>query len=144
MNIVRMTELHLSDIYELEQLSFTIPWSLDSFKNELNNTDAVYFCAVENEKAIGYAGMWCVWDEGQITNIAVHPKHRKCGAGGKLINALIDDAISKKIERLFLEVRVSNASAISLYFKFGFEECGIRKKYYADNLEDALVLRKKL
>ena len=79
---------------------------------------------------------------GQITNIAVHPEFRCLGLGGELINALVNEAIIRKINTLFLEVRKSNKRAISLYFKHGFEECGIRKKYYADNQEDALVLKK--
>lgn len=137
---------HLQDIALIEQLSFSIPWSVDSIRNELEaNTRAVYMAAVSDQnKVIGYAGMWDILGEGHITNIAVHPDFRNKGIASKLLNEIISCAIKRNIKSLTLEVRKSNFAAISLYKKFGFVEYGIRKGYYEDNGEDAIIMWKYL
>ena len=106
------------------------------------NKAALYFCAVTGGKAVGYAGMWKVFDEGHITNIAVHPEFRNAGVGSALIEALISAAKENGITSLTLEVRKSNLPALALYRKYGFRECGIRKSYYTDNNEDAIIMWK--
>jgi ribosomal-protein-alanine N-acetyltransferase len=95
-------------------------------------------------KAVGYAGMWQVMDEGHITNIAVHPEFRNYGVGSALMEALLATARSRGIVALTLEVRRSNFAAQALYRKYGFAEGGMRKAYYADNREDALIMWKRL
>lgn len=143
--IARACEDHIDDIMVVENLSFEIPWSRQSITDEfLHNDNAVYFCAVADGKAVGYAGMWLVLDEGHITNIAVHPDFRRCGIGGSLMRALLEEAEKRGLAALTLEVRRSNDSARYLYEKYGFEDGGVRKGYYADNNEDAIIMWKRL
>jgi len=145
LEIVRASEEHIDDIVEVENLSFKIPWSRQSITDEfLHNENAVYFCAVLNGKAVGYAGMWHVCDEGHITNIAVHPEFRRSGIGSALMEALIAAAEERGLTALTLEVRKSNHGARSMYVKYGFEDGGMRKAYYADNNEDAVIMWKRL
>jgi ribosomal-protein-alanine N-acetyltransferase len=134
---------NIDDIMVIENLSFKIPWSRQSITEEIIGNDmAIYICAVIEGKAIGYAGMWHVCDEGHITNIAVHPEFRGIGVGSLLVEALLSIARERNINALTLEVRRSNIIAQSLYRKYGFEECGSRKEYYADNGEDAIIMWK--
>ncbi|HHW48541.1 MAG TPA: ribosomal protein S18-alanine N-acetyltransferase [Clostridiaceae bacterium] len=141
--IVRSTEEHIDDIIVVENLSFKIPWSRESIKQEITgNKFAVYLSARVDGKVVGYAGMWKVCGEGHITNIAVHPEFRQNGIGSLLLEGLIDIAKKEGITRMTLEVRKSNLTAQRLYKKYGFEECGLRKSYYADNGEDAIIMWK--
>lgn len=141
--IVNTNINHLDDIIEIEKLSFSIPWSRNAFLEELqNNRFAVYISAMANEKVVGYAGMWKIIDEGHITNIAVHPEYRRMGIGKKLLEELINISKKSGITRITLEVRKSNTVAQSLYIKYGFKPAGIRKEYYADNGEDAIIMWK--
>jgi ribosomal-protein-alanine N-acetyltransferase len=142
-DIVNMTLAHIDDVMIIEELSFALPWSRKSFTDELTaNRFAMYFCAVEDGRVCGYAGMWKVFDEGHITNIAVHPEYRNKGIGRLLVEYLDTAAMNSGIERLTLEVRKSNHVARSLYEKVGFEACGERKGYYSDNGENAVIMWK--
>ena len=96
--------------------------------------------AIENEIVVGYAGMWKIQDEGHITNIAVHPEFRGVHIGKALMSQLINEARSLGVNSMTLEVRKSNIIARNLYESFGFKEAGVRKGYYADNKEDAIVM----
>lgn len=141
--ITRMTVDDLDAVMVLERLSFSIPWSREAFIQEITkNMFARYICAKVDSVAVGYAGMWKVCDEGHITNVAVHPEFRRNGIGAKLIEGLILIARKENIERMTLEVRKSNIPARELYLKFGFKVEGIRKGYYADNGEDAIIMWK--
>jgi len=127
----------------VEKLSFTIPWSKNALIEEvLNNRMAIYITAKVNGKAIGYAAMWKIFDEGHITNIAVHPEYRQNGIGSRLVEKLVDIAKERGIVKMTLEVRKSNLAAQALYCKYGFKEMGLRKGYYADNGEDAIIMWK--
>lgn len=131
----------LDAIMEVEHLSFTIPWSRESFVQELTeNKCARYLVLSENGKACGYAGMWLVLDEGHITNVAVHPDKRGQGLGEKLLRALVQLAADTGLNWMTLEVRRSNLTAQGLYHKLGFIDVGYRKRYYSDNQEDALIM----
>ena len=139
--IITACEKYIDDLEIIENLSFKIPWSRQSLTDEImGNKAAIYFCAVTEGKAVGYAGMWKICDEGHITNIAVHPEYRRSGAGSALMEALIAEARGRGITALTLEVRKSNYPALALYRKYGFGEGGMRKSYYADNHEDALIM----
>jgi len=143
--IVRASREYIDDIVVVENLSFKIPWSRQSITDEfIHNKSAVYFCALANGRAIGYAGMWVICDEGHITNIAVHPEFRCNGVGSALMEALLEEAKKRKLTALTLEVRKSNYTAQSIYRKYGFEEGGFRKAYYADNNEDAIIMWKRM
>ncbi len=140
-NIVKTEICHIDDITTIEKLSFTIPWTKNAFVQELkNNKFAIYLSAKIENKVVGYAGMWKIFDEGHITNIAVHPEFRQIGIGSKLLEGLINISKKVNITKMTLEVRRSNKSAQTLYMKYGFKAAGIRKEYYADNGEDAVIM----
>lgn len=135
----------LDDIMEVETESFTIPWSRDAFFNEIEtNHFATYIVIEDKGKVIGYCGVWIIVDEAHITNIAVLPSYRGQGLGDRLMESMIEIAKEMGAVTMTLEVRVSNTPAQTLYKKFGFAEGGIRKNYYSDNQEDALVMWVKL
>lgn len=136
-------EKYIDSILSIEKLSFTDPWSRDSMEKELNNNFARYVVVKLEDKVIGYGGMWIILDEGHITNIAVAPEYRCIGAGKLILKSLINICKKEKVISLTLEVRVSNTIAQSLYSKFGFITEGIRKNYYADNNENALIMWKR-
>ena len=142
-NIENMTTLHLDGVEEIENLSFKIPWSRNAFMDELTrNESAIYKVAMYGKKVVGYAGMWKVFDEGHITNIAVHPEFRKSGVGSRLLESMLETAREQGIVAMTLEVRKSNVAAQHLYHKYGFRTEGERRRYYADNGEDALIMWK--
>ncbi|MDQ2086214.1 ribosomal protein S18-alanine N-acetyltransferase [Herbivorax sp. ANBcel31] len=133
----------VEDILAVENSCFTVPWSKESFMQELSNKNlAIYICARVEKIAIAYAGMWRICDEGHITNIAVHPQYRRNGIGGRLVQHLINIAKNEKISRITLEVRKSNVIAQKLYTRYGFKVDGVRKEYYSDNGEDAVIMWK--
>lgn len=136
-------EKYIDSILSIEKLSFTDPWSRDSMEKELNNNFARYVVVKLEDKVIGYGGMWIILDEGHITNIAVAPEYRCIGAGKLILKSLINICKKEKVISLTLEVRASNTIAQSLYSKFGFITEGIRKNYYADNNENALIMWKR-
>ena len=142
-DIVPMTEKHIDDVAELDQICFHIPWTREDFEKEIKeNNMAIYFVAVDNDKAIGYAGMWHVVNEGHITNVAVLPEYRKQGIGDMLMEAVDKKADELEIEGVTLEVTISKYSAQKLYTKHGYKPEGFRKKYYTDTNEDAVIMWK--
>lgn len=139
--IRKMIPGDLAQVMEIENNSFPISWSRNSFEKELReNGYACYLVAETGEtgKVIGYTGCWVLFDEAHITTLAVHPAYRRNGIGSKLLTTLLELAESKGAQQVFLEVRDSNMAARRLYAEFGFEIKGIRKKYYND--EDALIM----
>jgi ribosomal-protein-alanine N-acetyltransferase len=133
----------IEEILEIEPVAFgSHHWSHQSFVNELNNTMGNYFAAVDDgfKRLCGYSGFWLIGDEAHITTLAVHPDHRRQHIGERL---LVNDIIEAKrvgARWITLEVRVSNEAAQKLYYKYGFKNLGVRRNYYQDNDEDALVL----
>ena len=138
--IRRMETEDIDGVYDVEINSFAIPWSKKSFSDEMSNSLAVYYVAEVQGRIAGYAGMWSVAGEGDVTNIAVHPDFRRNGIGNLLMKALFKEAESCDMSLITLEVRESNIPARSMYEKFGFEEVGTRKNYYADNHENAVIM----
>ena len=140
--IVPMAAEHLDEIARLEQICFSRPWSRRMLAEELENQCAAFLTALEPDtgKVLGYAGLLVVADEGYITNVAVFPEYRRRGVAAQLIQVFCDFAQGNHLAFLTLEVRPSNAAAISLYNSFGFEEVGRRKNYYELPKEDALIL----
>ena len=132
----------IDDIFHITVLSFATAWSIDSFNNELNNKFAKYVVAKCDDKIIGYGGMWLIIDEAHITNIAVHPEFRRTGAASLILKNMVDICKLESVISMTLEVRDSNMAARNLYGKFGFISEGIRRKYYADNKEDAIIMWK--
>ncbi len=129
---------------ELDKICFDDPWSEESFYEEINQNERALYLVLEAEGRIaGYAGIWKIFDEGHITNIAVHPDFRRRGFGRMIVGALLKTVEADGIVAETLEVRRSNAAAIGLYSSFGFEVEGVRKGYYASNGEDALIMWRK-
>ena len=140
-SIVPFSENHLVAVAELEKLCFSLPWSREMFADELKSNIAHYLVAIDDKKnTLGYIGMWKILDEGHITNVAVSPNYRRQGIGEKLICELINNAKKFELVMLTLEVRKSNVPAQNLYSKYDFKEVGIRKKYYSDTNEDAIIM----
>ncbi|MGE5404416.1 MAG: ribosomal protein S18-alanine N-acetyltransferase [Candidatus Saccharibacteria bacterium] len=134
----------LDQILTIENVSFPIPWSRDSYAGELKNPFATYMVAEEGFVIVGYAGVWCVFDEAHVTNVAVHPQRRGRRLGELLLMKLEEVARVRGAKRITLEVRPYNASALALYARYGFSQIGVRKGYYSDNNEDALIMAKDL
>ncbi len=141
--IEKMIKSHINEVLAVENTSFTIPWARKSFESELENEIAVYLVAKIDDKVVGYAGFHKVLDEGFITNIAVLKDFRNNGVGSMLLNELIREAYEDEIFSITLEVRKSNIIAQNLYSKYGFVEAGIRKGYYSDNGEGAVIMWRK-
>ncbi|KOR26206.1 ribosomal protein S18-alanine N-acetyltransferase [Clostridium sp. FAM 1755] len=135
---------HIDGVMEIDNLSFSVPWSRNSYETELKNKFAKYIVVLDKNtnKVLGFAGMWLIIDECHITNIAVHPNYRKLGVGNILMNEIIAICKEQNISGITLEVRESNTPAKNLYYKYGFKDSGIRKGYYADNNENALLMWK--
>lgn len=131
----------VDQVVKIEENSFTTPWSSEAFQNELtNNQFSTYIVMEEGENIIGYCGTWIVIDEAHVTNIALLPDYRGKGLGELLLRNVMDVLRKLGATSMTLEVRVSNHIAQSLYQKLGFKPGGIRKNYYSDNNEDALVM----
>lgn len=139
-----MNKSHIDGIIEIEMDSFAIPWSRGAIEKELSNKFAIYVVITENDKVLGYGGMWHVVNEGHITNIAVHKDYRRRGIGDLIIKELVAIAEENEMMGLTLEVRKSNTNALELYKKNGFKLEGIRPEYYEDNKEDAYIMWKYL
>ncbi|PAD67177.1 ribosomal-protein-alanine N-acetyltransferase [Bacillus sp. 7586-K] len=136
-----MKKEDIEEVYEIEKMSFTAPWSKESLYYELEQNLFAKYLVVEYEgSVIGYCGLWVIMDDAQITNIAVHPDFRGRKIGEALLRFSMQLCKEMSAKRLSLEVRVSNHIAQSLYRKLGFETGGIRKNYYTDNYEDAKVM----
>lgn len=137
----KMTEADIDQVYEIEKLSFALPWTKESFFHEMKFNDHAYYVVAEIDgKIVGYCGMWMVLDECHITNVAILPQERGKKLGERLMREAMEVAQAKGAVLMTLEARVSNHIAQNLYRKLGFENGGIRKRYYTDNDEDAIVM----
>lgn len=150
-------EMTLQDVVQvaaIETECFSMPWSEQSLIDSVTREDTL-FLVCEDERhvveddvtkvsqleVVGYIGMYLSFEEGDITNVAVSPAHRKKGYGEALVAKAKELAKEKQLEMILLEVRVSNTPAISLYKKMGFEELGLRKNFYEHPVEDAIIMK---
>ncbi|MEX0935309.1 MAG: ribosomal protein S18-alanine N-acetyltransferase [Gemmatimonadota bacterium] len=160
--IRRARSADLPRVVELERISFSTPWTLASFHSLLDR-DGVSFLVVESPPSpvagpvdgsprgdsedagpgeiLGYGILWAVGREAELADLAVDPRARRRGIGGALLDALLDRARDRGVERVFLEVRDSNSAAHSLYRRRGFRQVGVRTQYYTRPVENARVLR---
>ena len=129
----------LDAVWETETLCFSVPWSKKDFLAGMNSSHLVFLCARADGKTVGYIMMQLIGDEGEIQNLAVHPDYRRNGVASALLKRSLD-AADRLDAVVYLEVRSSNAGAIALYEKFGFRVLGVRKRYYSQPTEDALVM----
>ncbi|MDR3271418.1 MAG: ribosomal protein S18-alanine N-acetyltransferase [Peptococcaceae bacterium] len=139
--IRRMAEKDLKSILKIEERSFVTPWSRQSFLTELRENEyARYYILVYEQAIIGYMGLWFILDEGHITNIAIAPDFRGQGWGQHLILEVMRHFCSQGMDRMTLEVRAGNQAALHVYKTLGFQEAGLRKAYYSDTQEDAVIM----
>jgi [ribosomal protein S18]-alanine N-acetyltransferase len=131
----------LERILEVEQASFSTPWGVRSFQALLEREDVRFLVLEEEGRVVGHGILWWVREEGEVANLAVAPEWRGRGGGARLLDALLDEARAAGVERVFLEVRVSNRAAARLYGSRGFRPMGIRRNYYTQPREDARVLK---
>jgi len=153
----------ITEVMEIEDVSFSSPWSARAYRHELMENDLSHYFVVRQRRVersesgllarirrslgvgtppaiLGYGGFWMMVDEAHISTIAVRPNLRHRGIGELLLVAMLDRAIELATEIATLEVRVSNITAQNLYRKYGFEQVGLRRKYYRDSGEDALIM----
>lgn len=140
--IRKMEKRDVTQIMKIESVSFgSFHWTPESFEAEVDNNLGSYFVAEdENGKILGYSGFWLIVDEAHITTIAIHPNMRKNGLGERLLQNMIETGYEKNAKWFTLEVRVSNIAAQNLYYKYDFKSLGLRRKYYQDNEEDAMIM----
>ena len=141
MLIRKMTLEDVARAAEIEKLCFSLPWSEKSFEDSITRDDTIFLACVEDDVIAGYIGMYLSFQEASITNVAVDPKFRCRGCGAALVADAKLHAKEAGIEEIFLEVRVSNEPARSLYRRNGFEELGVRKKFYEHPVEDAIIMK---
>ena len=141
LTIRRADKRDIDAIADLEKICFSTPWSRKSIAHELTeNRVAIYIVAEIDGRVVGYGGMWHIIDEAHITNVAVMPEFRRKRVASAIITIMIEVSVRKGIHRFTLEVRSSNEAARTLYSSFGFKEAGLRKGYYEDNGEDAVIM----
>lgn len=143
--MVRYRKMTIDDVkavHAIELATFPTPWTLDSFYYEMTENQYAHYLIAENEagEIIGFCGIWLVIDAAQITNVAVVESVRGQGIGEGLMREAMRVAKEADMDVMSLEVRVTNTVAQNLYRKLGFLDGGIRKGYYSDNQEDALVM----
>ena len=144
---VAVRSMNLDDlalVLDIDRLSFPVPWPERSYRYELTENPASHLLVAESngalQRVVGFIGCWLIADEVHISTLAVHPSFRGLGIGRTLLEASLEEMARRGAEIATLEVRVSNATAISLYQKLGFELVGRRAGYYRDNGEDALLM----
>lgn len=139
--ITAMRRRHLRGVLRIENQVYPRPWSLGLFMSELSMRNGrVYLVARVGPVLVGYAGLLFSLDDGHVTTIAVDPEWRRAKIGTRLLVQLARQAIAAGAKNLTLEVRVSNDAAQAMYRKFGFAPAGVRKGYYVETNEDALVM----
>ena len=131
---------YLDGIIEIERSSFPTPWSTNSFIQEIKNSVSHLWAVILKSNLSAYICFWMFASEIQLINIAVHTEWRGKGFGHNLLMQMIEAGISKGIQQVWLEVRLSNMPAKMLYEKLGFLEVGRRRKYYSDTNEDAIIM----
>ncbi|QGM32460.1 ribosomal-protein-alanine N-acetyltransferase [Bacillus sp. N3536] len=138
----KMTIEDIDQVLLIEEEAFTLPWTREAFEHEMSTNLYSYYLVAETEEKdiVGYCGMWIVMDESHITNVAVAERMRGHKIGEGLMREAIRVVKEQKVVLMTLEVRVSNIVAKNLYYKLGFQDGGIRKNYYTDTQEDALVM----
>jgi ribosomal-protein-alanine N-acetyltransferase len=140
-DIQPMTEEHIEAVLELERDLFSDPWPESMFREDIVSARSYPVVAYVDNELAGYAILWHGIDEGHLTNIAVRRDLQRKSVAKRLLSYILQRALAHHMREVFLEVRISNEPAISLYEKFGFQKVAIRKNYYRQPAEDCLVMR---
>jgi [ribosomal protein S18]-alanine N-acetyltransferase len=139
----KLTPDRLAAAVDLDRACFGQLWTADQYARELDspNSDLLILTPTQSQGPLLALGCnWAILDEAHITIVAVHPDYQRRGLGQLMLGALLSAAVDRGLERATLEVRLSNEAAIGLYHQFGFEDVGLRRRYYADTGEDALIM----
>ena len=145
MIIERLKKEHIPKLLEIENLSFgKSAWKYEGFLSETESENSLFYCACESGDVLGCVGANDALGQGFISKVAVSPDHRRKGIADTLLTFLENEARSRNMFELTLEVRASNTPAIKLYEKHGYKILGTRRKFYHDPEEDALIMTKKL
>jgi len=139
-SIEPMRRADMDAVFCIDRRCFPTPWMTTAYLTELSNRSACYLVARLNQEIVGYGGMWVIMDEAHITTLAVDPAHQGRKIGERLLLALLEEGILQGASRSTLEVRESNRAAQHLYRKYGFYEAALRRSYYTDNGENAVVM----
>ena len=131
----------IPDLVALEKLCFSVPWSAKQYSTVFGNDPFQVFGVRSGGQLVSYLTLYAAAWEMEILNIATHPEHRRLGHAKRLLIHVLHLCREMGIKRGYLEVRRSNSPAQSLYRAFGFEEVGVRRRYYPDNREDAIIMR---
>ncbi len=142
MQIRRMMQDDLIQVCEIENKTFSDPWSEKSFADSMNKQENIYLVVDEDGQISGYCGLWGVAGEGQICNVAVRETARNRGIAKAMLKEMMRLGDEAGLTAYTLEVRVSNAPAIKVYHSLGFENAGVRKNFYTKPQEDALIMWK--
>ncbi len=140
--IRKMTEQDLDELMIIERDSFSLPWSRQAYESELQNQYANYLVCDWQGEIAAYVGMWTVFEDAHITNVAVARRFRRMGMGRILMLEEEKLALAKQASRILLEVRPSNIAALTMYDELGYLPTSMRKQYYSDNQEDAIIMTK--
>lgn len=138
--IEKMKTQDIKNVVELDKKSLPESWSEENYKKSLENPNYNILVAKFSDKIVGFMSMYHALDEGYICNIAVDKSHRMCGIGTSLINETITYSKNQNLKFLTLEVRESNTGAIKFYEKLGFTKLGIRKNFYSNPNENAVIM----
>lgn len=140
---VKIRPMELPDIarvIEVENRSFSDPWSESAYITEISNASAYYTVICVDDIIVGFAGMWIIMDEAHITTLAVDPDYRRMRLGERLLIDLLEESVRRGAKRATLEVRQSNIPAQKLYEKYDFKPVAIRRGYYTNNDENAIIM----
>lgn len=143
MQLITLAKEHISGVAAIERECFSSPWSEKALEILLGD-NAIGVVVIADGEVAAYAGMTCVLDEGQITNVATLPRYRRRGFARAALEALVERAAQRGVCSIFLEARVSNIPAISLYESLGFRQVGSRRRFYSAPVEDAVLMELKI
>lgn len=145
--VIGLRDLHPDDlprIVEIEQASYSTPWRRSTFEGLMRRTDTDLLGATLDGFVVGYAIIWTILDQAELGNVAVDPEARQRGIGRMLVRGALRRALARGARECYLEVRQSNATAQRIYRAMGFLPVGVRRRYYAEPIEDAVVMRARL
>lgn len=143
--MIQIREMLLADVeqvYAIEKSIFSIPWSKESFESSIKGKDTLFIVAEKEGKISGYIGMYLLGEEADISNVAVAKEHRRQHIAHQMLEFILIEAKKRGVCNVTLEVRETNVTAICLYENIGFCEAGIRKNYYKEPIENALIMWK--
>ena len=144
MQIKYMEKSETAAAAALQRDNFAHPWSEQDYMEHLQDEDKIYLTALQDDAVVGSCVLWCSFETADLCNIVVDPAHHREGIAGALLYQAFQECADKGAEQILLEVRESNEAAIGLYDKLGFRRISIRKNYYRDPQEHAVIMRKNL